>query len=238
MKKIVKEIIKKFLNRLGYDLAALDKSIDFDNFYSKHSKINKKIVNIEKLGKMSLTIPGMTTPDAGKFLFSLCYMQEMRGDVLEIGSWQGRSTTFLARAVEESKNGSFYAIDHFKGNIGKEEFYTVDGKLSSLKENFISNMTTFGLNEIVNLLDMINDEAAKEIEGKTVRFLFIDGDHTKQGVLKDIKLFFPMLKKGSIIVFDDYFEGFPGLIEAVDEAFAKFNFDRVFYHRHTLVVKI
>lgn len=235
---MIKIIIKKLLNSLGYDLVLLDKSIEFDDFYSNYSKKNKKIIDVEKLGKMSLTIPGMITPDSGKFLFSLCYMQEIRGDVIEIGSWQGRSTSFLARAVKESKNGNFYAIDHFKGNAGKEKLYTVDGKLSSLKSNFIANMKAFGLSEIVNLLDMINHDAAKKIEGHTIRFLFIDGDHTKQGVSKDIELFFPMLRKGSIVVFDDYFDGFPGLIEAVDEAIVKYNFSRVFYHRHTLVVKI
>lgn len=234
----LKQIFKKAINILGYDIVALEEAKEPNDFYLKFSQINKKIVDIDKLGKMSLTIPGMITPDAGKFLFSLCYMQEMRGDVIEIGSWQGRSTSFLARAVKESKNGNFYAVDHFKGNTGKEKHYTVDGKLSSLKSNFIGNMKAFGLSEIVNLLDMINHDAAKKIEDHIIRFLFIDGDHTKQGVSKDIELFFPMLRKGSIVVFDDYFDGFPGLIEAVDDAIVKYNFRRVFYHRHTLVVKI
>lgn len=235
---MIKKIIKIILNRLGYGLVLLDKSIGVDDFYSKHSHINKEIIDVDKLGKMSLTIPGMITPVAGKFLFTLCYMQEMSGDVVEIGSWQGRSSSFLARAVKESKNGNFYAIDHFKGNEGKEQLYAVDGKLSSLKANFKTNMKAFGLSDMVNLLDMINYEAAKKIENHTIRFLFIDGDHTKHGVSKDIELFFPMLKKGSIVVFDDYFEGFPGLIEAVDKAMVKYNFDRIFYHTHTLVVKI
>ena len=234
----MKKTIKKIINKFGYDLVKLNNSIDFDDIYLKYSSVNNKIINIENLAKISLKIPGMITPNAGKFLFTLCYMQEMKGDVLEIGSWLGRSTSFLARAVEESKNGNFYAIDHFKGNIGKEEFYSVDGELTNIKENFLSNMKNIGLDKIVNLLDMINHEAAKEIEGNTVRFLFIDGDHTKKGVSKDIKLFFPMLKKGSIVVFDDYFEGFPGLLEAVDEVFLMYNFDRIFYHKHTLVIKI
>ncbi len=235
---MIKKTIKKILNSLGYNLVKVDNQIEFDNFYSKYSQVNNEIVDIEKLGKMSMTIPGMITPAAGKFLFSLCFMQEMKGDVVEIGSWQGRSTSFLARAVKESKNGKFYAIDHFKGNIGKENLYAVDGKLDDLKENFIANMKMFDLDKIVNLLNMENHEAVKEIEGNTVRFLFVDGDHTKQGVSKDIELFFPLLKKGSIVVFDDYFEGFPGLIEAVDEAIEKYNFRRLFYHRHTLVLKI
>lgn len=232
----LKLLLKRIINLFGFDIVVLEKAIETNNFYCEHSQ-NKKIVDVEKLGKISLKIPGMITSDAGKFLFSLCYMQEIMGDVVEIGSWQGRSTSFLARAVKESKNGNFYAIDHFKGNRGKESLYAVDGKLDDLKENFNTNMKMFGLNKIVNLLDMVNHEAARKLEDNSVRFLFIDGDHTKLGISKDIELFFPKLKKNSIVVFDDYFEGFPGLIEAVDEAIKKYNFSRVFYHRHTLIVK-
>lgn len=235
---LFKQIIKNLLKKVGYRLVQIDNSIFFDNIYSEYSQVNKEIVNIEKLGKISLSIPGMITQDSGKFLFSLCFMQEMKGDVVEIGSWQGRSTAFLATAVKESKNGNFYAIDHFKGNFGKEELYEVDGKLNNLKENFNANIKKLGLYETVNLLDMINYEAAKKLKNNIIRFLFIDGDHTEYGVTKDIELFFPMLKKGSIVVFDDYFDGFPGLINAVDEAITKFNFTRVYYYKHTLVVKV
>ena len=209
-----------------------------DNLYCQYSKVKSDIVDVEVLGEMSLTIPGMITPEAGKFLYSLCYMQDLEGDVVEVGSWQGRSSTFLARAVKESRNGKFYAIDHFGGNVGKEEFYAINGSMDSLKDNFNWNLSKFGLLDTVNLLDMVNTEACEKIKGRKVRFLFIDGDHTKDGVKKDIELFFPRLEKGSRVVFDDYFDGYLGLIEAVDEILEKYNFDRVFYHRHTLVIKI
>lgn len=234
----MKKLLKMLLNKFGLDIIRLEKINYSNNPYSQYSNVNKKIVDVEMLGRMSLCIPGMITPEAGKFLFNLCYMQDLKGDVVEIGSWQGRSSTFLARAVKESNNGKFYAIDHFEGNKGKENSYEVNGKIDTLKENFNSNMINFGLQEVVNLLDMINTEAVKKVNNKTIRFLFIDGDHTKDGVEKDIELFFPMLKKGSIVVFDDYFDGFPGLIEAIDELFPKYNFERVFYYKHTLVVKI
>jgi len=234
----VKSLIKKILNKFGLDIIKLEKVSSSDNPYSQLSKENHEIIDIEMLGKMSLTIPGMITPQAGKFLYALCYMQNIKGDVVEIGSWQGRSSTFLARAVKESKNGNFYAIDHFGGNVGKESFYKVEGTLNGLKDNFNHNISKFGLSDVVHLLDMHTTEAAKQLEENTIRFLFIDGDHTKEGVRRDIELFFPRLIKGSIIVFDDYFDGFPGLVESVDELFAQYTFDKVFYHRHTLVVQL
>ena len=234
----MKKIVRKIVNNFGIDIVKLEKATGLDNPYCQYSKVKSNIVDVEMLGKMSLSIPGMITPEAGKFLYSLCYMQDLEGDVVEIGSWQGRSSTFLARAVKESGNGNFYAIDHFGGNVGKEELYAINGSLSSLKDSFNDNLSRFGLIDSVNLLDMVNTQACEKIKGKKIRFLFIDGDHTKDGVKKDIELFFPQLEKGSIVVFDDYFEGFSGLIEAVDEILEKYNFDKVFYHRHTLVIKI
>ena len=234
----MKQFIKMIFNRFGFDLVKL-KKVNFSiNPYCKHSNVNQKIIDIEVLGDMSLSIPGMITPESGKFLYALCYLQELEGDVVEIGSWQGRSTSFLARAVKESKNGEFFAIDHFEGNLGKEDFYAVNGSVINLKANFQKNMSKFELSDFVNLLDMTNVKASKLINEKVIRFLFIDGDHTKKGVKKDIELFFPRLVKGSIVVFDDYFDGFPGLIEAVDEMMKETKFTKVFYYRHSLVVKI
>jgi predicted O-methyltransferase YrrM len=234
----MKQLIKMIFKNLGYDISKIKPAIQHTTPYSKFSKIDNCIVDTEVLGEMSLTVPGMITPEAGKFLYSLCYMQEISGDVVEIGSWQGRSTTFLARAVKESDNGKFYAIDHFAGNIGKEDLYAVDGTLENLKENFEKNMSRFDLEDVINLFDMVNTKAAEKLQDSTIRFLFIDGDHTKEGVEKDIELFFPRLTKGSIVVFDDYFEGFPGVLEAVDLAIEKYNFSKAFYHKHTLVVQI
>lgn len=232
----MKKIIKFILNTVGYKLSKIENVQPNSSIYSTFSK-QKKIVDLDVVGNVGEMIPGMVTKESGKFLFSLCYMQEIEGDVVEIGSWQGKSASFLARAVKESNNGQFYAIDHFKGNVGKEHFYAT-GKQVNIKDVFIENITKVGLKDCVNLLDMENTAAAKILEKKSIRFLFIDGDHTFSGVSKDIKLFLPMLKKGSIVIFDDYFKGFPGLIEAVDDFLQCQEVSRIFYYRHTLVVKI
>ena len=233
----MKKIIIRIINNLGYDLKKI-KKVKYDtSVYSKLSK-RKKIVDLDVLSNINELIPGMITQESGKLLFSLCYMQEILGDVVEVGSWQGKSASFLARAVKESNNGRFYAIDHFKGNTGKEHFYTINNDKSSIKEAFMQNISNVGLKDWVNLLNMENTQAAKKLEKQSIRFLFIDGDHTKSGVAKDIKLFFPMLLKGSIVVFDDYFEGFPSLVEAIEELFEYQEVTKIFYYRHTLVIKI
>jgi predicted O-methyltransferase YrrM len=137
-----------------------------------------------------------------------------------------------------SKNGSFYAIDHFHGNIGKEQHYVVGKKdLSDLEDNFLRNMEKVGLSTVVTLLNMPNHEAVKRMNGKNIRFLFIDGDHTEAGVKKDIELFFPLLVDGAIVVFDDFTFGFPGVIKAVDYLLKEKKLSRYMMYENQFVLK-
>lgn len=47
-------------------------------------------------------------------------------------------------------------------------------------------------------------EKVKELlKGEPVEFLFIDGDHSAQGVLQDYNLYAPLVRKGGVIVFHD-----------------------------------
>jgi len=195
--------------------------------------------DVDSLADISLSIPGMIEPASGKLLYTLCFFQSEQGDVVEIGSWQGRSTSFLGRAVEASGNGALFAVDHFKGNVGKEQFYVV-GKddLSDLESGFNANMERVGLSGVVNLLNMPNTEAAEMLAGRRIRFLFIDGDHTSEGVKKDLDLFSPLLVDGSIVVFDDFSTHFPGVIEQVDEFIAQKKPQRVMSYKNQIAIKL
>ena len=240
--KVLKKIVQKSLRHFGYQIVQTGgERIGYSGELNPYSRVElktEKIVDLDALENIALSIPGMIRSDSGRHLYSLCYFQVEEGDVVEIGSWQGRSATFLARAVEQSGNGNFYAVDHFKGNVGKERHYIV-GKddLSDLRAGFLNNIQRVGLSNIVNLLDMENDVAAMALQNSKIRFLFIDGDHTKEGVEKDINLFLPKLVNGAIVVFDDFQRAFPGVIEAVDDLLEKKKHSRVMTFKNTLVLK-
>lgn len=234
----MKLTVKKLLRRFGYELT---KPIAFDGSFDPHCHLldAENIVDLERLAQISLSIPGMVTPRSGQILYSLCAFQEAIGDVVEIGSWQGRSTSFLARAVSDSANGRFFAIDHFKGNVGKEASYVVgEQDLSDLKYNFLSNMKSLNLDSSVNLLDMTTVEAAREFRREQIRFLFVDGNHTYECVTQDIKLFFPLLSPSAIIVFDDFSNAFPGLLKAVGEMLQSVKTSRCLSYQNTLVIRL
>lgn len=238
----MKKTITKIINKLGYQITKLPPLKDGNKTFDPFSKLitsPHSVIDLESLESIALTIPGMISPQSGKMLFTLCYLQSMQGDVVEIGSWQGRSTSFLARAVEQSSNGKFYAIDHFRGNVGKEKHYIVKkDDLSDLKVGFLENIKSLGLEDAVNLLDMTNEKAVEKLNDITIRFLFIDGDHTFEGVKKDIELFFPMLTKGSIVVFDDFTEKFPGVVKAVNTLLNEKKISKKFTFHNTLVLEL
>ncbi|MFH2204583.1 MAG: class I SAM-dependent methyltransferase [Elusimicrobiota bacterium] len=247
----MKAAIQRFFNIFGLEISRR-KETDYefrpslapDTPIDPYSKIKlmsvKDIVDLESLAEISRTLPGMITPQSGQFLYSLCYMQRKKGDVVEIGSWQGRSTSFLARAVSNSRNGRFYAIDHFAGTPGeaKSSFRVTRDDLSDLENNFHSNMKRVGLSDCVTLLNMSNEKAVARLSDAQIRFLFIDGDHSKEGVAKDIELFFPKLSKGSIVVFDDFRPHAKGVIEAIDERLAEHKVSRIMSYHGTLVIQI
>lgn len=230
--------IKKILQHFGYEVY---RPIKFDGSFNPYNSLleARAIVDLERLASISLSIPGMVTPQSGQMLYSLCVMQETSGDVVEIGSWQGRSSSFLARATRDSKNGQFYAIDHFRGNVGKEDSYVIGKEdLSDLKHNFLENMKSLDLVSSVNLMDMPNSEAAVNFHPEQIRFLFIDGDHTAEGVSKDIELFFPKLCSGAIVVFDDFSHTFPGLIQVVNNLLESTEITQCLSYKNTLVIRI
>ena len=47
------------------------------------------------------------------------------------------------------------------------------------------------------------EEVKKILNGKELDFLFIDGDHTYEGVKKDFEMYSPLVRKGGIIAFHD-----------------------------------
>jgi len=133
-----------------------------------------------------------------------------------------------------------YAVDHFKGNKGKEHFYKVENEdLSDLETGFRRNIQKAGLSEVVTLLNKPNHEAVADIADDSIRFLYIDGDHTAEGVQRDLDLFASKLRSGAIIAFDDYDNvNFSGLVAVVNEFISKSKCKRKYLIDRTLIVEL
>ena len=239
--KIIFRAINRMLSAFDAKIVRIKRKdkIDFKDIYASDVPENE-IVNVLNLSALSRNILGMISTRAGEELFSIVYMQNLSGDVAEIGSFQGKSTYFLGSAVKLSGNGKMFSIDHFKGNVGKEHFYKI-GKddLSDLEDGFRNNIKRAFLEDTVNIINKSSDEAVNYIEDNSLRFLFIDGDHTADGLTRDLDLFRSKMKKKAIIAFDDYSpSGFPDVVEVTNNFIASENIDRKYLLGRTLIVEL
>lgn len=153
--------------------------------------------------KKWLEIPGWLAAEEAELLYSLA-KNCAKGEIVEIGSWKGKSTVFLAKGSLAGNSLKIQAIDPHKGYDGK----------STLKE-FKNNIKTAGVSGIVVPVVKTSEEAAKSFN-KPVEFIFIDGSHEYDDVKKDFGLWFPKIAEGGIMAFHDTL-GYEGPRKVVNE---------------------
>ena len=109
--------------------------------------------------------------------------QEM-DSIVEVGSWQGRSTHALCSGCP----GTVYAIDHFKGSPSEIDTVHVLAKTVNIRELFDRNVGHF---ENLRTLQMDSAAAAVEFANDSIDMVFIDGDHAYEPVKADLLAWLP-----------------------------------------------
>ena len=189
-----------------------------NKWLEKYSTIDKswELFNIMVLLRKINTVDGWLTKSEGIFLFMLAKNGPGYGEIVEISSFKGLSTIWLAKGSQLSKREVITAIDPHTGSPEHQE----GGNLKDYMPNegttfpiFLKNIDDFGINNIVNPLKMTSEDAFINWN-KPIRLLFIDGNHDYSYVKKDYILWESHLIDGGIIAFHDTeWEG-PGKIIA------------------------
>jgi cephalosporin hydroxylase len=131
---------------------------------------------------------------------------------LEIGSFAGGSISLIASHI--------YPTNCFTLDLGEPINPEV---VQRNVANFKNELSTFkyfqGNSQDINIVNQIKSEINE------VDFLFIDGDHTTNGVLNDFYNYIGLVKSGGYIAFDDYldFQYSPEVRGAVNEIVSKLN---------------
>ena len=120
--------------------------------------------------------------------------------VIEIGSWLGCSTRFIAEKMPD--NGVLYAVDTWKGS-SNEQAHLQDPRLPHLYQLFLSNVKHAGLAHKIIPIRMDSIEAAKALNVKA-DLIYIDAAHDTESVKKDILNWFPHLNRGGLLCGDDW----------------------------------
>jgi predicted O-methyltransferase YrrM len=139
------------------------------------------------------------------------------GIVAEIGSYKGLSTAHLAAgrklAVSQLVAGSAYPDPQEWAVLAIDPFCDAGDKggtnnFNNFYPEFIANMTKAGVLDYITPIVSKSAEAAAKIENDSIEVLFVDGDHTYEGVRADFDNYFPKMQVGGLMAFHD--TGFPG----------------------------
>ncbi len=126
--------------------------------------------------------------------------RECGGDVVEIGSYRGRSTIALAHglALAGVEGAQVYAIDPHAPAQG------VHGGAFGPRDRkaFFRNLLAADLVERVALINLPSQAAVRAWD-REIALLFIDGDHRYEQVRHDAFAWTPFLRDGGLAIFDD-----------------------------------
>lgn len=171
--------------------------------------------------------------------------KSIRKPIVEIGSYKGGSTIYLAKGIKHSKQKNLvYAIDSFDGGDSPEYDITNPENLiehfpktGATYEVFTNNICRAKIKEFVKPIKKKSQDAIKHFN-KKISLLFIDGCHEYQSVKQDFLLWSPLIVKGGFIAFHDYHSLFPGVIKVIDEIVKKSDCFKLFDQIGNLIIFI
>ena len=171
-----------------------------------------------KLNEISQTMEGTTFHKHTHILYDI---RTELGDkpitYLEIGSFAGGSVSLIASHK--------YPTNCFTLDLGEPINPEV---VQRNVANFKNELSTFkyfqGNSQDINMVNHIKSEINE------VDFLFIDGDHTTNGVINDFNNYVGLVKSGGYIAFDDYldFQYSPEVHGAVNDIVSKLNHEEFY----------
>jgi MMP 1-O-methyltransferase len=159
-------------------------------------------------------VDGYLDPHEAVFLYHVAREGAGGGEVVEIGSFRGRSTLCLALGCRRRGEGRVRAVDPH-----------VYGTAAELR----ANADHFGLGAWVELEVTTSVEAASRSR-RPARLIFIDGNHSHESVAADVAAWLPRLEPGGFLLLHDSadWSPFPGPRRVAAEVLrAGATFDRV-----------
>ena len=155
-------------------------------------------------------VRGFLPDGEGLRLYEWALETAIMGPILEIGSYCGRSTIWLAQAAKE-KQSLVFAVDHHRGseehqpgeNHHDTELVDAKGDVDTLTM-FRRNIRLAGLeNEVI---PVVTDSTrfARSWSGQ-LGMVFIDGGHSLSAALADFRAWAPRVLPGGILAIHDVF---------------------------------
>lgn len=190
-------------------------------------------------------IPGMC--DADKIAATVQAMRHTPpGDVVEIGSWWGRSAALLAFLARRWEVGPVLCVDPWTADALPQGVPVLDRASASMdvdealrifeinlapvadgRVNYLRARSTEGAALYRAGLEVSTEAFGVTRYGGAIAFLHIDGNHALERVQEDARAWTPFVRPGGWIVFDDYVWAFGDGPRQVGDAFLAHERDRI-----------
>jgi predicted O-methyltransferase YrrM len=182
-----------------------------------------------------------SAPERG-YLFQLASDLPANAQVIEVGSWMGASTCFIAGGLKGA-GAKIFAVDNFQGlsTCGEDSaWYNRHFKKlgsNSTLEIFRANFAALGFAERAEPVVSDSLAAAKTLAAKrgAIDFIFIDGDHSYEACKADIEAWTPFVKPGGVIAFHDFGSRADGVTRAIFEAIKAGRFADIIGQANTII---
>ena len=143
------------------------------------------------------------------------------GKIVEIGSFLGRSTHYLATSLMNAnkENVKIYCVDTFEGSSEHVNLKLPKDFFSIFKENlkfFIGREMVIPCQGRSDSEDILN-----KFEDGSIDYIMVDGAHEHEPVLDDIENWWPKLKSDGVMLGDDF--DLESVSEAVRQMMTKLN---------------
>lgn len=135
---------------------------------------------------------------------------------LEIGVFNGNYSEKIYNYFKTKFDFHLYLVDPWKTFDG---YYYDQNKLEKCYSNVKKK---FNRNKKVTILRKTSLEASDDFENESLDFVYIDGNHDYDFVIKDLETWFPKLKSNGVLFGDDYSRAY-GVHKAVNEFSFKYN---------------
>lgn len=165
----------------------------------------------ENLVRQAQRTPGFMPTEEGLALYSAVRAHLGDAIAVEIGTYCGKSTVFLAAAAQAT-GGRLVTLDHHRGSEEHQPGWqyhdpnlvdTHTGKLDTLTE-FRRTIADAGLEDTV--VAVVGSSPSVAAFWRTpVALLFIDGGHSEQAALADYEGWAPWVVTGGILAIHDVF---------------------------------
>jgi predicted O-methyltransferase YrrM len=171
-----------------------------------------KARSVEEIGRIAQGVEGWLGRREGRYLYALARVGSEKGVIVEIGSWKGKSTIYLAEGSRAGGGASVYAVDPHVGGPDQEKLGIRD---VNTEAEFRENIRRAGVDGLVIPVVQASMDAVRGWS-KPIGLLWIDGDHRYESVRDDFVFWEPHVVEGGILAFHDTYS-WEGVRKLVDE---------------------